>query len=109
MLDLHQTFEDDRVNFSIGDVSVMAHVLEACRDVDVVFHAASLTQPLRSYQEFYKVNVVGTENVIEACLQCGVTRLIYTSTGSVVVDGTDIKVSECSLDLLLASLVINPL
>jgi nucleoside-diphosphate-sugar epimerase len=40
----------------------------------------------------HDVNVVGTQHVIQSCIENGVARLVYTSTGSVVVDGSDIKV-----------------
>jgi sterol-4alpha-carboxylate 3-dehydrogenase (decarboxylating) len=39
----------------------------------------------------FSVNVAGTRFVIEACLSCGVTQLVYTSTASVVIDGSNIQ------------------
>lgn len=59
----------------------------AFRDVDVVFHCASLT-PIsirHSKEDYYRVNVEGTKNVIKACVECGVKRLLYTSSASVTV------------------------
>lgn len=38
----------------------------------------------------YEVNVVGTENVINACIQQGVLKLVYTSSSSVVFEGRDL-------------------
>jgi len=58
-LDVQQTYEDDRVHFIIGDVSVPDICKEACKDVDVVFHAASLTNPWADYDAFHRVNIIG--------------------------------------------------
>ena len=93
VLDLTQTFEDDRVTFFIGDIRKYDEVKRACEGVNTVFHIASLTEPWGEYEAFFQVNVIGTENVIKACLECGATKLIYTSTGSVVMDGNDIRVT----------------
>ena len=79
------------VKFFLGDIRNLNSVLEACRGVDTVFHVASiiLTSSLmrKSTKEWiYSVNVKGTENVIQACQECNVSRLIYTSTNNVVFD-----------------------
>ena len=39
--------------------------------------------------EFYRPNVLGTQNIIQACLTHGIRRLVYTSSPSVVFDGRD--------------------
>lgn len=41
-------------------------------------------------EKMYKVNVTGTKNVIDACMTNKIPKLIYTSSASVVFDGTDI-------------------
>ena len=41
--------------------------------------------------DFFKANVVGTENVIRACQRMGISRLVYTSSPSVVFDGRDME------------------
>lgn len=61
-------------------------VRRACRGVEVVFHVASKTGYWGPWAEFYAANVTGTENVIAACRAQGVSRLVYTSTPSVVFD-----------------------
>ena len=76
----------EQVQGDLGDISA---VTKACQDVEAVFHVASKTGVWGSYQDFYRPNVLGTENIIGACRQCGVQRLIYTSSPSVVFDGGD--------------------
>lgn len=56
----------------------------ALRGADVVFHVAAKVDMWGSYEDFYRVNVVGTQNVIRSCQSEGVKRLIYTSSPSVV-------------------------
>ncbi len=57
---------------------------------DTVFHVASLTGIWGDYTSYYQTNVVGTENLISACLANKVQRVIYTSTPSVVFARKDI-------------------
>ena len=62
--------------------------VEGC---DIVFHVAAKAGVWGPYDEFYRANVLGTRNVIDACRQHGIRRLVYTSSPSVVFDGTDME------------------
>ena len=59
-------------------------------DVDTVFHTASLAGIWGRREEYQSINVQGTVNVLQACRDHGVPRLVYTSTPSVVFDRRDI-------------------
>lgn len=66
-----------------GDVTDMSAVTSAVKGVDVVFHLASLLGRWQSEfpeAEFYRVNVGGTKNLIDACLKEGVAHFIYLSS-----------------------------
>ncbi|EFA80236.1 3beta-hydroxysteroid dehydrogenase [Heterostelium album PN500] len=89
VFDIRKSFEDERVTFHIGDICNIDDLVEACRGVDTVFHTASPTHGM-GYDIYYKVNVTGTENLIEACKRTQVKQLIYTSSSSVVFNGSDI-------------------
>jgi len=89
------------INYYQGDILHLDDLLKACQGVDTVFHTASVIVPFRFLrrnlrEKVYNVNVVGTQNVIKACIECGVSRLIYTSTNNVVFDH-DIKNGDESL------------
>ena len=56
-----------------------------------MFHCARLSDPTADYNTHYETNVRGTDNIIEAAQQQGVSSVIYTSSVSVVVDGSDIN------------------
>ena len=69
------------------DITSEEDLAIALQGMDVVFHTASITPMFQlkySDDDFYRINVTGTENIIEACKQCGVKRLIYTSSVTVV-------------------------
>ena len=74
------------VEISIGDLSDKNSLLSACRGVDTVFHTAALPEISVQWEPFYRTNIVGTRNVINACVQSGVRKLIYTSSPSVIFD-----------------------
>lgn len=77
------------VNVVQGDLGDAEAVKRAVAGCDVVFHVAAKPGIWGSYQEYYRTNVAGTENVLAACRTCGIARLIFTSTPSVVFDGKD--------------------
>ncbi|XP_075090324.1 3beta-hydroxysteroid-dehydrogenase/decarboxylase-like isoform X2 [Nicotiana tabacum] len=58
-----------------------------CEGAEVVFHMAAPDSSINNHQLHHSVNVLGTKNVIDACVELKVKRLIYTSSPSVVFDG----------------------
>ncbi|XP_015230349.1 PREDICTED: 3 beta-hydroxysteroid dehydrogenase type 7 [Cyprinodon variegatus] len=78
--------DDVKVTTLQGDITDYSSVLEATRGADVVIHAASLVDVWHKIPEatIYSVNVTGTENVIKACVECGVECLVYTSSMEVI-------------------------
>lgn len=78
-----ESFEGD-----LADAAAVARAVEGC---DVVFHVAARVGGWGSRADFRRTNVLGTDNVIEACRRHGVPRLVYTSTPSVVHTGGDIE------------------
>jgi nucleoside-diphosphate-sugar epimerase len=72
-----------------GDVADSAAVLTAARDCDLVFHVAAKAGVWGGYESYHLANVVGTENVLAACREQQIPKLIYTSSPSVVFNGKD--------------------
>ena len=68
----------------LGDLSDSAAVLDACNGVDAVFHVAAIAGIGANWNRYYLTNVVGTENVLNGCLKSNVSRMVYTSSPSVV-------------------------
>ncbi len=80
-----------------GDLADADAVRRASRDCDVVFHVAARVGAWGPRAEYQRTNVAGTDNVIAACRENGVGRLVYTSTPSVVHPGGDIEGADESL------------
>lgn len=81
--EMRHQYNSDKVKFFIGSVRDPASIRDAIYGVDFVFHAAALKQvpsceffPL----EAVKTNVLGTENVLNACIEAGVKKIICLST-----------------------------
>lgn len=72
-----------------GNLQTEGDVLKAFRGMDAVFHVASRVGIWGDYNDYYETNVTGTRNVIKACRANGITKLIYTSTPSVVFNWGD--------------------
>lgn len=74
-----------------GEIATASAVATAVEGCDVVFHVAAKAGVWGRDDDFHRTNVVGTENVIAACKRHGVSRLVYTSTPSVVFNGRDME------------------
>ncbi|MBN1486070.1 MAG: NAD-dependent epimerase/dehydratase family protein [Anaerolineae bacterium] len=74
-----------------GDIQDWPAVDQACKGMDTVFHVAARAGVWGPWESFYGVNVIGTGNIIAACRQNSVRKLIYTSSPSVVFDNTSHK------------------
>ncbi len=81
----------------VGDIRDGDFLINATKGVDAVFHVAALAGIWGSWSDYHSINVIGTENVITACLKNAVPSLIYTSTPSVVFNRTDILSGDESL------------
>jgi len=81
--DMRNLYKNDKLKFYIGDVRDISSVKNAMHDVDYIFHAAALKQvpsceffPL----EAVKTNILGTDNVLTAAIECGIKKVICLST-----------------------------
>jgi UDP-N-acetylglucosamine 4,6-dehydratase len=71
------------MRYFIGDIRDGSRLKRALEGIDVVVHAAALKQvPAAEYNpfEFIKTNVLGAQNLIEACLDSSVSRVVALST-----------------------------
>ena len=84
--DMAKKFSERRfpcLRYFIGDIRDLGRLNRAFEDVDYVIHAAALKQvPAAEYNptEFIKTNIYGSENIIEAALNCGIKGVISLST-----------------------------
>ena len=81
--EMQQDFDHPSLRFFIGDVRDGERLKQAMNGVDIVVHAAALKQvPAAEYNpmECIKTNIHGAENVIHACLENKVEKVIALST-----------------------------
>lgn len=72
----------------LGDADAVSRAAQGC---DMVFHVAAKAGVWGPFAEFYRANVLGTRHVIAACRHHGIRKLVYTSSPSVVFDGSDMQ------------------
>jgi len=87
------------VRFVCASLDDAQAVRAACSGQASVFHTAAKVGVWGPYADFYRTNVIGTQALIAGCREHGVSRLVYTSTPSVVYNGRDIAGGDESLPL----------
>jgi len=80
-----------KIQQHLGDISIAEDVLRAAQTVDAVIHTAAKTSLWGKTKEYFTINVRGTENVLDACRRLKISKLVYTSSPSVVHTGTDLE------------------
>lgn len=104
--DMRKKYADPKLKFYIGDVRDYQSVLNAMRGVDYVYHAAALKQvPSCEFHpmEAVKTNVIGTENTLEAAINCGVKRVVCLSTDKAVYPINAMGVSKAMMEKVIVA------
>ena len=82
-----------------ADLADRDAVIQAAQTCEAVIHIAAKTGVWGPQEDYYRANVLGTRNIIEACLANNIRRLVYTSTPSVIHAGGDIEGVDESIPL----------
>jgi UDP-N-acetylglucosamine 4,6-dehydratase len=99
--DMRKKYNSPKLKFYIGDVRDPQSIMNAVRGVDYMYHAAALKQvPSCEFHplEAVKTNVLGTENVLEAAIQCGVKRVVVLSTDKAVYPINAMGISKAMME-----------
>ena len=102
--DMRIRLANPKVKFYIGDVRDYNSIRSAMNGVDYVFQAAALKQvPSCEFYPFeaVKTNVIGVENVCNAALECGVSRLIALSTDKAVYPINAMGISKAMMEKIV--------
>lgn len=104
--DMRRLYQDERIKYYIGDVRSPRSIASALRGVDFVFHAAALKQVPSC--EFYPVesvltNVLGTHNMLTACIQEGVRKVVCLSTDKAVYPINAMGISKALMEKVAVS------
>lgn len=85
------------VEVCLGDVADSEAVLAAAKGCDAVIHVAAKAGVWGTWESYFQANVLGTRNVLAACREHGIQRLVHTSTPSVVFSGEAFEGADESL------------
>ena len=99
--DMRKLYNSTKLKFYIGDVRDFQTVYNVTRGVDYIFHAAALKQvPSCEFHplEAVKTNILGTENVLEAAIQCSVKHVIVLSTDKAVYPINAMGISKAMME-----------
>ena len=86
-ISMTQEIDDSRLRFLIGDVRDKPRLTRAMEDIDIVIHASALKHvPIVEYNAFesIKTNIIGSQNVVDCCLDENVETAICVSTDKAV-------------------------
>ena len=103
----------NKIKFYIGDVRDLQSVKNAMHGVDYIFHAAALKQvPSCEFFpiEAVKTNVIGTENVLTAAIEAGVSKVICLSTDKAAYPVNAMGTSKAMMEKVVVakSRTVNP-
>lgn len=104
--DMRKKYNNPKLKFYIGDVRDYQSILNAMRGVDYVYHAAALKQvPSCEFHpmEAVKTNILGTENVLEAAINCGVKRVVCLSTDKAVYPINAMGISKAMMEKVIVA------
>lgn len=104
--DMRKKHSNPKLKFYIGDVRDYQSVLNAVRGVDFIYHAAALKQvPSCEFHplEAVKTNVLGTDNVLEAAINCGVMRVVCLSTDKAVYPINAMGISKAMMEKVVVA------
>ncbi|MFV9371819.1 polysaccharide biosynthesis protein [Citrobacter portucalensis] len=108
--DMRKKYNHPKLKFYIGDVRDYSSILNASRGVDFIYHAAALKQVPSC--EFYpmeavKTNVQGTDNVLEAAIMNGVSRVVCLSTDKAVYPINAMGISKAMMEKVMVAKARN--
>ncbi len=75
-----KSLDDEDIHNIIGDVNDKQSLIKAFEGRDAIIHCAGFVTDWGKKENFIRVNYYGTKNVLEACVESGVRRLVHTST-----------------------------
>lgn len=91
--------DDPAIRIVRGDIGDGAAVFRAAQGCEAIIHTAGKAGVWGKPDEYQRINVLGTENVLGACRAEGIAYLVHTSSPSVVHGGGDIEGADESLPL----------
>ena len=108
--DMRKQFKSNKLRFYLGDVRDYQSIVPAVRGADFVYHAAALKQvPSCEFHplEAVKTNVLGTENILEASINSGVSKVVCLSTDKAVYPINAMGISKAMMEKVVVAKARN--
>ena len=111
--DMRHLYNNNIIKYYVGDVRDLGSVKNAMHGVDYVFHAAALKQvPSCEFFpiEAVKTNIFGTENVLTAAIEEGVSKVVCLSTDKAAYPVNSMGISKAMMEkvFIAKSRTVNP-
>jgi FlaA1/EpsC-like NDP-sugar epimerase len=106
----HELNNEDMLRFLIGDVRDYSRIEKACRGADIIFHLAAMKHVTSSEYDTFeavKTNVLGTQNIIQAAIQCRVKRVVFTSSDKAISPTNAMGATKLLAERLIATANYN--
>jgi nucleoside-diphosphate-sugar epimerase len=87
----YPALDEAKIEQRVGDVTNFDSVLMATKGMDAIVHSAGKVGAWGRLEDYYDANVRGTDNVLAACEMNQIRKLVFTSSPSVVQDGSDLQ------------------
>ena len=82
-----------------GDISQVEDLLKASRGCEAIIHTAGKAGVWGKYEDYERINVIGTARVLQVCREQSIQMLVHTSSPSITHAGTDIEGGDESLPI----------
>src|SRR3989338_2050069 len=106
LFEMQNDFPQQNLRFLVGDIRDRQRLDMAMKDIDIVFHLAALKHVMScEYNPFeaVKINILGTQNVVESAMQHDVEKVIYTSTDKATNPSNSMGVTKLAAERLVTS------
>lgn len=84
-----QKLNENGINASAGSLEDKEFFFDLTKDAEIIVHSAALSSPWGKYDDFYRANILATDNVIKACKKNNIKRIVHISTPSIYFDYED--------------------
>ena len=104
--EMRKNYNTNKISYYLGDVRDYNSTLNAVQGVDFIYHAAALKQVPSC--EFYpmeavKTNIIGTENVLDAAINCRTEKVVCLSTDKAVYPINAMGISKAMMEKVIVS------
>lgn len=76
--------QNKSVEYFQGDLTDKEHLIEVCKNVEVIIHLGGIANPDAAFNDLLDANIIGTKNIIDASIAVGCKKIIYASSAQTI-------------------------